>query len=119
MYVTKDPKEQPIWSTDVARLNYIIRKILKKKEFWFNDTRGEKLKHLLIEPLLTEIGDVVNTYLRHAYIPDTCDWEIEYARQIMASEFVKKLKDEKSYADKINQYIAPHFKATKEKLLIK
>jgi len=116
-FVTDDPEKQSIWSTDVTRLNFIIRSILRKKPIWLNDSKGEEIKEILINPLLDEIASIVNDYLKTAIIPKEGPWKDEFDRLLLANEFVNKLKSG-DYSDPVSRYIAPFFKATKQRFLL-
>lgn len=61
MYKTENPENQSIWATDIARLNYIIKKAISKtkKSKWFNDTKGKTLRQIVVRPILEDIKKII------------------------------------------------------------
>ncbi|ARF11999.1 zinc finger protein [Klosneuvirus KNV1] len=60
-YKKENPEDQSIWSTDSARLNYIIKELMaSNRSQWSEDLKGLKIKHYIIEPLLNYIKDYIN-----------------------------------------------------------
>ena len=94
----KDPKKQPVYSTDTSRSNYIIKINTK----WNNDINGNKLKEFVIEPILCTIENLINKY-RTEYLEvkknKNVDWlykTYEFEQNIHNNLFIKPILKELS-----------------------
>jgi hypothetical protein len=64
-YKKDDPKKQSVWNTDTNRLHFIIRELISKsKNEWISDKSGIKLTKLIIDPLLKEVVNMLNEYIK-------------------------------------------------------
>jgi len=63
-YKMDDPDDQSVWTTDVARSNFIIKCAVKGNDEseWINDKSGTKLKKFVIIPILNKIKDIMNDF---------------------------------------------------------
>ncbi len=62
-YKKDDPSKQSVWTSDVARLTYIIKESLAGKEsIWNQDPKGVKVKRFIITPMLDHIRKYMNEY---------------------------------------------------------
>lgn len=61
-YKKDDPNNQSLWSTDLARLTFIVRQILKDKADWKYDKKGIKVCNIIISPLLDNIKSILKQY---------------------------------------------------------
>lgn len=94
----KDPKKQPVYSTDTSRCNYIIKINTK----WNHDINGNKLKEFVIEPILCTIEKLINKY-RTEYLEvrnnKNVDWlykTYEFEQSIHNNLFIKPILKELS-----------------------
>jgi len=62
-YKKDDTTEQSIWSSDVSRMNYLIREIIDKNIGWNSDKKGIKIRNLIVEPLLQKISELITNYI--------------------------------------------------------
>lgn len=62
IYKKTDPTNQSLWSTDLSRLTFIVRQLLKKKMDWRYDKKGIKVSNTIITPLLDNIKTILKKY---------------------------------------------------------
>lgn len=64
MYKKSDPSEQSLWSSDVARLTFIIKDIIgtSKKSKWIMDKKGIHFTEMVIDPLIKKIHELLMDY---------------------------------------------------------
>ena len=65
IYKKIDPNDQSLWSTDMSRLTFIVRQLLKKKLDWRYDKKGIKVSNTIINPLLDNIKTILKKYSDH------------------------------------------------------
>jgi len=132
-YKKEDPNLQALWSSDVERLNYFIRELinnnknekqentanLKDKNHinWIVDKKGIKVKKCIIDPLLEYINKIGIKYLNEKN-KEITDLDIAETHELLndmqqISSISNGIKN-KSIANSINKYIAPHFFLNKE-----
>lgn len=117
-YKKEDPDIQSVWSSDVARLTFIVRQVVgdTKKNKWIVDKNGIDLTKLLIEPLVNKVIELLREYVVecHNYIKTANnsidDIEIMEKLKYMqkANTVVMEIKL-KILSTEILKYIAPHF----------
>lgn len=125
-YKKDDPKLQSLWSSDVERLNYFIRELIKNnpdindtsnKVYWINDKKGIKVKKCIIDPLLDYIHNIGSIYLNEK------NAQISNLDTVNATRIVTDMQNigeincgikNNTVAENINKYIAPHFYLNKE-----
>jgi hypothetical protein len=56
---TEDPSQQPVWSSDTARLNFILKRVVGDSSEWINDKKGIKFNKLVIKPILNKVKDML------------------------------------------------------------
>lgn len=109
------PHLQSMWSTDVTRINYLVRSLIGKKKRWTVDKKGIITKETVIDPLLK--------YIR-GYLDDIPVKNI--TKEYSTLEAVNILNmitytcdeiDKGFMAEKIIKYITPHFHIKKRSLL--
>lgn len=85
-YKTKNPKDQSIWNSDSARLNYIIRDVNENGgNRWVVDKHAKKVKELLIKPLLEKIHDTLNVFVTYKFSEDDLDDKISDPKNLCKS----------------------------------
>ena len=144
-YKKNDPNDQSLWTTDLSRLTFIVRQILKKKADWKYDKKGIKVCKIIINPLLENIKSILKKYIndiddeitgknKDHFSEDEDGYESEgdYERHKNPPELDNndKLKlvnsqktavqiitdiDNKSLAKNIVKYISPHLSITPAK----
>jgi hypothetical protein len=65
-YGNAKSKEQSIWSSDVSRLSFLVRKKCKNTkniDIWERDPKGEEVKDNAVKPLLQIVIDLMNEYI--------------------------------------------------------
>ena len=111
-YKKKDPKSQAIWSSDVARLVFIIRVQTESEVIWFKDKGGNKTKELIVDSILKEIDEALNFYINYV---DTHKHEFEpkkllnYVYNQMKAVEIQDDIIHGELAKGIMKYIAPCF----------
>lgn len=116
-YKKSNQEEQKFWASDVARLTFIVRRVLtktkkKKENVWIKDPNGTSLLNLLIIPSLTEIKQVLSIYI------DECAQKIKHLDNYMVEKIGNNIFEANKIINDINlhtfekpilRYIAPHF----------
>lgn len=61
IYKKDDPKDQAVWNSDSARLNFIIREFIENTELakWQKDKKGVKVTKVIIDPIIEELKHVL------------------------------------------------------------
>ena len=66
IYKKEDPQKQSLWSSDTARLSYIIKELLGNNESsWNQDPKATKIIKYIIDPMLKYINDQINDYCKN------------------------------------------------------
>lgn len=66
LYKKNDIKEQSLWSSDTSRMSYIVKDIIIKNTNitgWLKDNKGIRVKHIIINPLLEYVKNIINKYI--------------------------------------------------------
>lgn len=113
-YKKDDPQDQQIWASDMARLSFIVRRILDKNDdIWIKDKKGTSLIKMVITPILEETKKIMTEYM-----PICCSI-IEKANARRAEKITEKMFNmgkiiydinTKEVHPKVLKYISPHFK---------
>ena len=105
-YKKDDPEEQSMWSSDIARLTYIINESCKNgKTNWSYDKGGVRLKECIVEPILQYIRkELFNYYQKNMMCTET----YQLKRQLAINNIIKIIDDD-SLGNNIIKYIAPKF----------
>lgn len=61
-YKKNDPNDQSLWTTDIARLTFIVKQLLKNKTDWRYDKKGIKVCNIIVNPLLINIKTILKKY---------------------------------------------------------
>jgi len=112
-YKKKNPKNQSLWNSDSARLNYIIRAVDDNGgNKWVVDKHATKVKELLIKPLLEKIHETLNVFVTYKFsnndIGDKASVFDILEKQAKAYEIMEKIKNNSIEIEVIN-YITPPF----------
>ena len=61
IYKKDNPNDQSIWNSDSARLNFIVRAVIKNtdKTKWHIDKKGVKVTKIIINPIVNELKNVL------------------------------------------------------------
>lgn len=57
------PNEQSLWSTDISRLSFIVKELLKNKSDWRYDKKGLHVQNIIVKPLLEYIKEILQQYI--------------------------------------------------------
>lgn len=117
-YKKEDPKLQSMWSSDVARLTYVIKEFLdKNKSVWSHDFKGVKIKTFIINPLLNHIRKKINKYwiyniqnVRNAEVNDI----VKYNQMYTSLYKIKSDMTNDVLSSEILKFIAPYFMIAKK-----
>ena len=103
-YRKDNAQEQSMWCSDVYRATYIIREKEETGNKWNIDNGGEKLKKIIIDPLLeyitTEMNDYISKFLPKGDVPYDVLQELDKIKQ--------SIKDN-SLAVSVIKYMCPFF----------
>lgn len=108
-YQEDDITKQSIWSTDVARLTYLIKDITKKGSIWTQDKKGNKVKLTIIKPLLLKIKGIVETFNNALLKTPVSEFRVRVEKEITGLIHdigYKNGKNVSKLANKINQHVA-------------
>lgn len=115
-YHKSDPKEQTLWSSDVARLNYIISETTDGTQKWVVDKNAEKIRKLIIEPILTKIDKIVIRAITTNNTDDATQEETTtLLRRRMAGFEIHKMIEQRVLENAIMVNITPAFYLDKTK----
>jgi len=115
MYKTDKPEEQSLWSSDVARLNYIIRTVTynnKQSTIWLADKNGIKINDTIIIPMLNHINEKIILYNKEkSKTMANCQSTeiVTLLNKISTAVEISNDIDNGIIAKDIIKYIAPHF----------
>ena len=109
LYKKDNPKDQPMWISDVSRLNYIIREVASgEQNTWVIDKKGITLGKRIIVPLLDKIYDLLKDYPKADQFFKYAQFG-EYSTKINQVFGVLKLVETKRLEKDVSAYIAPYF----------
>jgi len=118
-YYKKDnPAEQSMWTSDVSRLTYIIKELLKNnKSVWNHDYKGTKTKTYIIDPLLKYIKKYMDDYwIKH--IDDCKKTNVEklnkYNKIYTSIYKIKQDINNGVLGNDIIRHVAPYFSMNKK-----
>lgn len=111
-YQEDDIKQQSIWSTDVARLTYLIKDITDKGgSIWTQDKKGNKVMVMIIKPLLLKVKAIIETFYEEIRRGEPTQLRIKVegeAIKLLHEIGYKEGKNVSVMANKINKHIASH-----------
>ena len=125
-YKKDDPDDQSLWSTDVARSNFIIRCAVDggNDSEWINDKSGTKIKKYIITPMMEKIKQMITVYLdalgdkMRGNNVDVYGMR-EYAEDILKCHEMISVILKKKIILKILKYISPKFDFEVDKKIFK
>ena len=102
---------QKIWSTDVSRLNYVVRDLVKNDELWKSDKGGVRVKEIVIIPLLSYINNILLHFKIHLSKQEVTEYVVNTKRSL--NDLIKHIgltkgSKESQMAEDINKYIAKY-----------
>lgn len=110
-YQEEDVKKQSLWTTDVARLTYLIKDINTTGSIWSHDKKGNKVKRMIIQPLLMKVKGIIETYYNELRTGTPTQLRLQVEGEMVKLLHEIGYKDGKNVsvlANKINKYIASH-----------
>jgi hypothetical protein len=120
IYKKENPGEQSMWSTDVKRLNYIIRSLCAsidsdilrddslKKCIWEVDKSGIKITEFIINPIIKEIKNIIIKEMEKNSL-EYANMKINKINEVLLLYDIITEISNSSFIIEINKYIAPHF----------
>ena len=111
----KDKNKQPIWTSDVSRLNYAIKITLDK---WHNDHVGHTFCDLVINPISDYLIKIITEWQRYFYDIEEDIYDINLWNKLADSVDVKSYIKSEIFMRDILKLLAPKFKFIKEELNI-
>lgn len=120
-YKKNNPKDQSLWSTDTARLTYVIKELLaNKSSSWCEDFKGKKIHTYIIEPLLEYIHEYTDTAINDLddeLLGATARECIKIAEKQNALASIRDQTLNGQLKDAITKYIAPSFRFNNNELI--
>ena len=107
-YQCDDKSKQQFHSSDVSRLTYIVRELINKTNEWIADKKGVKIEERVIIPLLDNIKNIMNDYIKNLDDDDNADLKIICQRNQAIMDIMTLCEDVK-FANRINKLVAPYF----------
>lgn len=110
-YQEDNVKMQSLWSTDVARLTYLVKDFTKKGSIWTQDKKGNKVKEAIIKPLLLKVRTIVDKFYKKIKRQDATPLRLRVedgAIKLLHEIGYTKNKNASILADKINKHVASH-----------
>ena len=116
---TEDPSQQPLWSSDTSRLNFILKQVVGDSSEWINDKKGIKFNKLVIKPILNKVRDMLSEKItelikknKKIYMEDKEDEEGDDVQENMykilyCKEIIGEIMKEKLHSE-IIKYICPY-----------
>lgn len=116
-YKKKDPSEQSLWTSDLARLTYFIRNLDNgDKPVWQNDKGGKRTMEKIIKPLLNFIKQEINNYeelceerRKECLRKNRVNEQYEITKKLQKTQKIKYDINNDILAMSILRYIAPTF----------
>lgn len=116
-YKKNQPELQSFWSSDVGRLNYIIKELIEnnKKEFeskWTIDKKGVKMTKYIIEPILEYVKNININYINQNKLDEDQSESEENSKilkQSITLGLINTNINNNELSNEINKYIAPFF----------
>jgi len=118
LYKKEDPKDQSIHATDTARLNYIVKELIKTandgESVWEVDKAGIKICTKIIKPLIDKCTSLLMDYQKEL-LDKIANGDFNKNGREDVFTIIKLLMDidKGSLESDINKYIAPHFNIVK------
>jgi hypothetical protein len=85
-YKKEDPETQQFWATDVSRLSFLVRRVMKENDkIWINDKKGIMIKKYIITPILIEVKAMIDKYEKY------CKYRIEVEGFTMPLDELEKV----------------------------
>lgn len=114
-YRKTNPVDQSMWTSDVVRLNYIIKEASK----WVVDKKGVKVCENIIKPILLSIRDLLIAYENRWFEfvsknPDNIEACLKANMRRGVASKIREDIDQDRLTDDINRYIAPYFQMRKD-----
>lgn len=122
IYGSEEPKEQPIWTTDITRYNFIINEVIKntKKSRWKSDKNGEMIRQKAINPLLDHVKEQLEIEMNNdrKYIKKnnknlSAHKMLQFTDRIRMASYIIRDIENGSLGTEIIKRIAPMFKLDK------
>ena len=122
VYKKDDPREQSIWSTDVERMSYLIRDIIKNDDIagWITDKKGVRVREKAIMPMLRFIRKELRNYIKNCNkkkVTRSILANMQLANNLIALIGDTSKKGVSELAHKINKFISNYFYLDKNNVI--
>jgi hypothetical protein len=117
-YKTENPEDQSMWSSDVARLAYMIRELTADNEpSWYTDKGGVKTAKYTVKPILLHIKEDLTRIINESrealinteYDDLTSSKSDELRKNILIGSEILKVIAKGELSKEVIKYIASHF----------
>lgn len=119
-YKKDDPCEQSMWSSDTARLTFIIKQSINEtnESKWITDKKGLNLSKLIIKPLTNKVKEILKEYvtecndfiLGRKELNEDAEIDIKYKlKQMEKANYVIMFINLNKINNDILKYITPYF----------
>lgn len=129
VYKKEDLKTQSVWSSDVSRINFLVREYVKdpcNKNMWLVDKKGAKVKTIIIEPLVQQLVKFVTDDLKEcskksleyntqiatatgAISDKLFNENVDLLKKMLHLNNLKKYLEKKDFSNDVLRYISSHF----------
>lgn len=121
MYRTKNPEEQSLWSSDVARLNYIVKTVVGTHNstgdkpvltVWSTDKNGILIKDATVVPMLKYINEKIGVFSKEqskSMANCSTSGVMDLLAKIGTAAEISRDIDSGIIARDVIRYIAPYF----------
>jgi hypothetical protein len=119
IYRSDNPDRQSIWSTDQARLKYVIRQCVDGEMVrWVADCKGVNTTKMIIEPLSQQLQDALFAYQnRYCIAQNNQKYTYEQQQNMMRDNLsimeIRRDIDNKKLHNSLLKYMAPFFSTDK------
>ena len=121
LYKENEPMQQSIWTTDVARLTYLITSEINTSRVWVTDKKGIHAKDTIIMPLLSIVKKEAQKYMKTLKGKELTQYILDDKTTL--ADIIKTIGDMRKrssseLADKINNYIAGYLHFDKKNTIL-
>jgi hypothetical protein len=116
-YKTDNPEDRSMWTSDTARLAYMIRELTGGEPEWLQDKGGVKTANYTVKPILKHIKDDLNRLIKEnrKALLDTdrddliSDKATELRNNIINAQEILQIIAKNQLTNDVIKYIASHF----------
>lgn len=121
-YKTEDPAEQSVWTSDTARLTYLVKELIaNNKTCWIADKKGVKTREKIVKPVLDHVKERIKEYTIDQSKKATelgeegeLNKQMKIFEKLGAASKIQTLIENEILADDMIRYMAPYFYMNRE-----